>query len=118
MCNKIPVQIIKHVPKTVTKKICVSTKPSGYGHVDAGYSSQSEHHGGYSENVFTFIAAPPGGNNGTAATVAISTGSSNSTSGSVGAAPGLEPRVELDEVEPEVYYDEVEESDYLNEEVN
>ena len=23
-------QIIKHVPKTVTKKVCTSTKPSGY----------------------------------------------------------------------------------------
>ena len=79
MCNKIPVQIIKHVPKTVTKKICVSTKPSGYGHVDAGYSSQSEHHGGFSENVFTFIAAPPASNNGTAATVAISNNKSAAT---------------------------------------
>ena len=42
----------------------------------------------------------------------------NSTSSAVIPGPGLEPRVELDEVEPEVYYDEVEESDYLNEEVN
>jgi hypothetical protein len=51
------------VPKTVTKKVCVSTKPSGYGHVDAGYS---EHHG-YSHNVFTFVEPPGGGGSNTTA---------------------------------------------------
>merc|ERR1712020_196674 len=40
VCNKIPVQIIKHVPKTVTKKVCTSTKPSGY----TPYSDAASHY--------------------------------------------------------------------------
>ena len=104
VCNKIPVQIIKHVPKTVTKKVCVSTKPSGYGHVDAGYSSHSDHQGYSSDNVFSF-AMPPNNN------TAIANNSSNSTS--------LTPQSSnaLEEIEPEIYYDEVEESDYLDEDI-
>ena len=33
-------QIIKHVPKTVTKKVCTSTKPSGY----TPYSDAASHY--------------------------------------------------------------------------
>ena len=104
VCNKIPVQIIKHVPKTVTKKVCVSTKPSGYGHVEAGYSSHSDHHGFSSDKVLSF-AMPP--NNNTAIV-------NNNTT-----ATSLIPqsRDALAEVEPEIYYDEVEESDYIDEDI-
>ena len=35
-CNKIPVEFVKHIPKTVKKKVCMSTKHGGY-----------DHHGGY-----------------------------------------------------------------------
>ena len=104
VCNKIPVQIIKHVPKTVTKKVCVSTKPSGYGHVEAGYSSHSDHQGFSSDKVLSF-AMPP--NNNTAIV-------NNNTT-----ATSLIPqsRDALAEVEPEIYYDEVEESDYIDEDI-
>jgi hypothetical protein len=104
VCNKIPVQIIKHVPKTVTKKVCVSTKPSGYGQVAAGYSAHSDPHGFSSDNVFSF-ARPPN-NNTTTAFV-----NNNSTNLSP------ESRDVQVEVEPDIYYDEVEESDYPEEDI-
>jgi hypothetical protein len=108
VCNKIPVQIIKHIPKTVTKKVCVSTKPSGYGHghVDDGYGRENP--SDYSHNVYT-IAMPPDNNNKNS-TVTVLNNNSTTIVATVDSRAGFE------EVEPEVYYDEVEEIDYLDEE--
>ena len=107
MCNKIPVQIIKHVPKTVTKKVCVSTKPSGYGHVEEGYAGR-EAEGDYSQNVYTI--AMPNDDNSNNNTITVSNNNSTTIIATIDSRDGFE------EAEPEVYYDEVEESDYLDEE--
>ncbi len=45
---KVPKEVVKHVPKTVKKKICVSTKAHdhGYGNVHEVHV-HDDHHGGY-----------------------------------------------------------------------
>ena len=43
-CVKVPKEVLKHVPKTVKKKICVSTKAH-----DHGSYGHSGHGGGYDD---------------------------------------------------------------------
>jgi len=74
----------------VTKKICTSTKPSGYGSSYSHNDEYSVHSDGYSHNVFTVVNPP----------------TTNTTLGG--------PRGET-EFEPEIYYDDVEEVDYNEE---
>ena len=53
---KVPKTVFKHIPKTVKKKVCVSTKAHGYHddhHGGGGYheDAHDDHSGGYHEDV-------------------------------------------------------------------
>jgi hypothetical protein len=46
----VPKEVLKHVPKTVKKKVCVSTKAHDdhYSVPEIHYDDDHDHHGGYS----------------------------------------------------------------------
>jgi len=48
-CVKVPKEVLKHVPKTVKKKVCVSTKAHD-DHYSVPEIHFDDHHGGYSKS--------------------------------------------------------------------
>ena len=50
---KVPKTVFKHIPKTVKKKVCVSTKAHGYhdDHHGGGGGYHDDHSGGYHEDI-------------------------------------------------------------------